>query len=76
MPLTVQVRRLFCESGAMVSDTGGKTCSKESMLDFLSKDKNKKAFDYLKKGDKVGEVAKITDLHINTISKIKKLVNQ
>lgn len=55
---------------------GRKLGSKETIVDFLSKDKNKKAFDYLKKGYKVGEVAKITDLHINTISKIKKLVNQ
>ena len=58
------------------SYTGRKKGSNESILDFLSKDKNKKAYDYLKKGYKVGEVAKITDLHINTVSKIKKLVNQ
>ena len=58
------------------SYTGRKKGSNESLLDFLSKDKNKKAYDYLKKGYKVGEVAKITDLHINTVSKIKKLVNQ
>lgn len=57
------------------SYTGRKKGSNESILDFLSKDKNKKAYDYLKKGYKVGEVAKITDLHINTVSKIKKLVN-
>lgn len=54
------------------SYTGRKTGSKESVLDFLSKNKNKKAVDYLKKGFKVSEVAKLTDLHINTISKIKK----
>lgn len=58
------------------SYTGRKSGSKESLIDFLSKEKNKKAFDYLTKGYKVGEVAKITDLHINTVSKIKKLVNQ
>ena len=56
--------------------TGRKTGSKESIMDFLSKEKNKKAYDYLKKGYKIGEVAKITDLHFNTVSKIKKLVNQ
>ena len=56
--------------------TGRKAGSNESIIDFLSKEKNKKAFDYLKKGYRVGEVAKITDLHINTVSKIKKLVNQ
>ncbi|WP_295720503.1 recombinase family protein [Mucilaginibacter sp.] len=58
------------------SYTGRKIGSKESLLTFLSKEKNKKAFDYLKKGYKVGEVAKITDLHINTVSKIKKITNQ
>ena len=58
------------------SYTGRKLGSSESLVDFLSKEKNKKAYDYLRKGYKVGEVAKITDLHINTVSKIKKLVNQ
>lgn len=57
------------------SYTGRKKGSNESLVDFLSKDKNKKAYEYLRKGYKVGEVAKITDLHINTVSKIKKLVN-
>lgn len=52
---------------------GRKTGSKETTLSFLSKEKNKKALDYLKKGYKVVEVAKLTDLHINTITKIKKL---
>ena len=52
---------------------GRKTGSNETTLDFLSKEKNKKALDYLKKGYKVNEVSKLTDLHINTISKIKKL---
>jgi DNA invertase Pin-like site-specific DNA recombinase len=56
--------------------TGRKTGSKESLLTFLSKEKNKKAYDYLRKGYKVGEVAKIIDLHINTVSKIKKLLPQ
>ena len=56
--------------------TGRKTGSKESLLTFLSKEKNKKAYDYLRKGYKVGEVSKITDLHINTVSKIKKLLPQ
>lgn len=56
--------------------TGRKTGSKESLITFLSKEKNKKAYDYLRKGYKVGEVAKITDLHINTVSKIKKLLPQ
>ena len=45
----------------------------ETTLEFLSKEKNKKALDYLKKGYKVIEVSKLTELHINTITKIKKL---
>ena len=46
--------------------------SKEDILTFLSKEKNKKALDYLKKGYKAVEISKITGLHINTITKIKK----
>ena len=53
--------------------TGRKKGSNETILSFLSKEKNKKALDYLKRGYKVVEVAKLTDLHINTITKIKKL---
>lgn len=53
--------------------TGRKKGSRETALDFLSKEKNKKAVDYLKKGYKVTEVAKLTELNINTVSKIKKL---
>jgi DNA invertase Pin-like site-specific DNA recombinase len=55
------------------SYTGRRKGSNEDVLTFLSKDKNKKAVEYLKKGFKVGEVAKLADLHINTITKIKKL---
>src|ERR1035437_867808 len=55
------------------SYTGRKEGSKESVLSFLSKEKNKKAIDYLKKGYKIVEVSKLTDLHFNTVSKIKKL---
>jgi DNA invertase Pin-like site-specific DNA recombinase len=55
------------------SYNGRKKGSKETTLSFLSKDKNKKAVEYLKKGFKVGEVSKLTDLHINTVSKIKKV---
>ncbi len=55
------------------SYTGRRIGSKENVLDFLSKEKNKRAVDYLKKGYKVVEVSKLTDLHINTVSKIKKL---
>jgi len=55
------------------SYTGRKKGSSETTLAFLSKESNRRALDYLKKGYKVVEVAKITDLHINTVSKIKRL---
>lgn len=51
---------------------GRKKGTTESTLDFLSKDRNKKALEYLRKGFKINEVAKLTDLHPNTVSKIKK----
>jgi len=47
--------------------------SQEDVHCFLSKPRNKKALEYLKKGYKISETAKITGLAINTISKIKKL---
>lgn len=47
--------------------------SKEDVLKFLSKDKNKKALELLKKGYKIVEVAKIAGLHYNTVSKVKKI---
>ena len=52
---------------------GRKEGSKEDTLQFLSKPKNKKALDYLKKGYKAVEVSKLTDLNVNTVTKIKKL---
>jgi DNA invertase Pin-like site-specific DNA recombinase len=53
---------------------GRKTGSKEDLLSFLSKEKNKKAVDYLKKGFKAVEVSKLTGLNVNTITKIKKAI--
>jgi len=47
--------------------------SKEDNLKFLGKKKNKKALDYLKKGYKAVEISKLTGIHINTITKIKKI---
>ena len=47
--------------------------TKESLNKFLSKPKNIKAIDYLKKGYKKSEVAKIVGLHPSTVSKIKML---
>lgn len=52
---------------------GRRKGSNETALQFLSKEKNKKALEYLKKGYKAVEVAKLTDLHVNTISKIKRV---
>ena len=47
--------------------------TKENPIKFLTKEKNKKATELLDKGYKNVEVAKITGLHQNTITKIKKL---
>ena len=55
--------------------TGRKKDSKEDTLKFLSKPKNAKAIDYIKKGYKNVEVAKIVGIHYNTITKIKKIAN-
>ena len=46
--------------------------SKEDILTFLSKEKNKRALEYIKKGYKAIEISKILGIHINTITKIKK----
>ncbi len=46
--------------------------TKEDVLTFLTKTKNKKAVELLKKGYKGTEVAKIVGIHMNTISKIRK----
>lgn len=48
--------------------------TKEDPLKFLSKPKNKKAMELLKKGYKKIEVAQITGLNINTITKINKVM--
>ena len=46
--------------------------TKEDVLTFLSKTKNKKAVELLKKGYTGTEVSKIVGIHLNTISKIRK----
>jgi hypothetical protein len=46
--------------------------TKEDVLTFLSKPKNKKTVDLIKKGYKGVEISKIVGIHLNTISKIKK----
>jgi DNA invertase Pin-like site-specific DNA recombinase len=48
--------------------------TKDDPLKFLSKPKNKKAMELVKKGYKNIEVACITGLNINTITKIKKVM--
>jgi DNA invertase Pin-like site-specific DNA recombinase len=47
--------------------------SREDVLAFLGKEKNKKVLEYLKKGYKGNEAAKLAGVHINTVTKIKKL---
>jgi len=49
------------------------TGTSEDTYKFLSKPKNKKALEYLKKGYKLSEAAKLANVHINTMTKIKKL---
>lgn len=53
---------------------GRKVGSIEDNLKFLSKPKNAKALGYLKKGNLTNlEISKITGLHINTLTKIKRI---
>lgn len=47
--------------------------SKEDVLKFLSKKKNQQALKFLKAGEKAVNISEWTGLHINTITKIKKL---
>lgn len=53
---------------------GRKEGTKESIAKFLAKPKNKKALEYLKNTNlKNIEIAELAKVHINTITKIKKL---
>ena len=52
---------------------GRKEGSIEDTLEFLNKPKNKKALEYIKKGYKMNEAAKLSGVHINTMTKIKRL---
>jgi DNA invertase Pin-like site-specific DNA recombinase len=54
---------------------GRKKGSSEDILHFLSKPKNKKALEYLKKGFKKTEAAKLSGVNVNTVTKISKLAN-
>lgn len=51
---------------------GRKAGTGEDVLAFLSKDKNKKALEYLRKGYRSSEAAKLSGVHPNTVCKIKK----
>jgi DNA invertase Pin-like site-specific DNA recombinase len=53
--------------------TGRAKGSIEDTLKFLSKPKNSKALEYIKKGYKNVEVAKIVGIHFNTVTKIRKI---
>jgi DNA invertase Pin-like site-specific DNA recombinase len=53
--------------------TGRKEGTKEDILKFLSKPQNKKAIEYLRRGMSNTEAAKLAGVHINTMTKIKKL---
>jgi len=52
---------------------GRKQGSKEDVLQFLSKPKNKEALNYLKKGYSHRDISTLTGIHYNTVTKIKKL---
>lgn len=52
---------------------GRKKGTKEDILKFLSKPQNKKAIEYLRRGMSNTEAAKLAGVHINTMTKIKKL---
>ncbi len=47
--------------------------SKEDIFKFLSKPKNKKALEYLKRGMSMTEAGKLAGVHINTMTKIRKV---
>ena len=53
---------------------GRKSGTKISIEDWLNKPKHRKVLDLLRKGYKGVEISKIVDIHINTISKLKKYV--
>lgn len=51
---------------------GRKKGTSEDALTFLSKPKNRKVVEYLKKGYSHSEISKIININMNTITKIKK----
>ena len=53
---------------------GRKTGTQEDTLKFLSKPKNKKVIELLRKGYKSRDISTLVGVHINTITKIKKVL--
>jgi DNA invertase Pin-like site-specific DNA recombinase len=53
---------------------GRKTGTQEDTLKFLSKAKNKKVIELLRKGYKSSDISTLVGVHINTITKIKKVL--
>jgi DNA invertase Pin-like site-specific DNA recombinase len=53
---------------------GRKSGTQEDTLKFLSKPKNKKVIELLRKGYKSKDISQLVGVHINTITKIKKLL--
>ena len=50
--------------------------SKEDIRTFLSKPKIVKTIEYLKKGYKASEISRIVGIHLNTITKVKKMIKE
>ncbi len=48
--------------------------SKEDVRSFLNKPKVVKTIEYLKKGYKASEISRIVGIHVNTITKVKKMM--
>ncbi|WP_183556463.1 recombinase family protein [Mucilaginibacter sp. SP1R1] len=67
------------KQGILIAKTKGvykgrKSDTKEDVVKFLSKPKNKAALEYIKKGNlKLKEISILSGVHINTLTKIKKL---
>jgi hypothetical protein len=70
--LSVQFLSIFLKSQGAIG-FGSAHNPLFAFLEFLSKEKNKKALELLKKGYKGVEVSKIVGININTITKVKKL---
>jgi DNA invertase Pin-like site-specific DNA recombinase len=48
--------------------------SKEDIRSFLNKPKIVKTIEYLKKGYKASEISRIVGIHVNTITKVRKII--